>query len=215
MLKKMLKTNEITGEIDPLYWVQKADPLVLMRSVPFTLGELKIMDTYISRINASDDTRRTVIFSKEEYEALMGISCANYRTLSKHTDGLLGKVVTLEMPNKDFLKFVLFTTARYHKDAYGKPVIEITCSEEAKDLFFCVGKYHYFSYALGNVIKLTRKASYLLYLYVLTNRFRGEWEIELDVLRDGILDAMSKIRRSVSGMRISSPAAVLILSTLR
>ena len=182
------KNEEIIGKLDPKYWVQKCDPLVLMRSVPFSLGELKILDTYISRINATDDTRRTVIFTKEEYEELMGLTSANYRALAKHTEGLLGKVVTLEMPDKAFLKFVLFTKAYYHKDEYGKPIIEITCTEEARDLFFCIGKYHYFSYALENVINLTRKASYLLYLHILTNRFRGEWELSLEELRDEVLD---------------------------
>ena len=182
------KNKEITGNLDPKHWVQKSDPLVLMRSVPFSLGELKILDTYISRINATDDTRRTVIFTKEEYEELMGINCANYRALQKHTKGLLGKVVELQMPNKDYLQFVLFTKAYYHKDEYGKPIIEITCTEEAKDLFFCIGKYHYFKYALENVINLTHKASYLLYLHILTNRYRGEWEIKLEELRDKVLD---------------------------
>ena len=182
------KNKEITGNLDPKHWVQKSDPLVLMRSVPFTLGELKILDTYISRINAADDTRRTVIFTKEEYEELMGITCANYRALQKHTKGMLGKVVELQMPNKDYLQFVLFTKAYYHKDEYGKPIIEITCTEEAKDLFFCINKYHYFKYALENVINLTHKASYLLYLHILTNRYRGEWEIKLEELRDKVLD---------------------------
>lgn len=199
------KKKEIKGKLDPKYWVQKSDPLVLMRSVPFTLGELKILDTYISRINASDSTRRTVIFTKDEYEKLMGITCANYRALQKHTSGMLGKVVTLEMPDKSYLQFVLFTKAYYHKDEYGKPIIELTCSEEAKDLFFCVGKYHYFKYALENVINLTRKSSYLLYLHVLTNRFRGEWTVSLVELRDNVLDckgqesyqAFKEFKRSV------------------
>ena len=182
------ENNEITGKLDPKYWVQKSDPLVLMRSVPFTLGELKILDTYISRINAADDTRRTVIFTKEEYEELMGITCANYRALQKHTKGMLGKVVELQMPNKDYLQFVLFTKAYYHKDEYGKPIIEITCTEEAKDLFFCINKYHYFKYALENIISLTRKASYLLYVYIRANRYRGEWDVSLDELRDTVLD---------------------------
>ena len=95
-----------------------------MRSVPFSLGELKLLDTYISRINAADDTRRTVIFTKEEYEALMlmGLTCVDYRTLKKHTGGMLGKVVTLEMPNKEYVQFVLFEGARYRKDEYGKPI---------------------------------------------------------------------------------------------
>ena len=188
MATKKPKNEEITGNLDPKHWVQKSDPLVLMRSVPFSLGELKILDTYISRINAADDTRRTVIFTKEEYEQLMGLTAANYRALAKHTEGLLGKVVTLEMPDKAFLKFVLFTKAYYHKDEYGKPIIEITCTEEARDLFFCIGKYHYFSYALENVIKLTHKASYLLYVYIRHNRYRGEWDIDLAELRDSVLD---------------------------
>ena len=192
MATKKPKNEEITGNLDPKHWVQKSDPLVLMRSVPFSLGELKILDTYISRINAADDTRRTVIFTKEEYEELMGITCANYRALQKHTKGLLGKVVELQMPNKDYLQFVLFTKSYYHKDEYGKPIIEITCTEEAKDLFFCIGKYRYFKYALENVISLTRKSSYLLYLYIRHNRYRIQWDIDIEELRDSVLDCKGK-----------------------
>lgn len=188
MATKKPKNEEIQGNLDPKYWVQKSDPLVLMRSVPFSLGELKILDTYISRINATDDTRRTVIFTKEEYEELMGLSCVDYRTLQKHTKGVLSKVVELQMPNKDYLQFVLFERAYYHKDEYGKPIIELTCTQLAQDLFFCINKYHYFKYALENVIKLTRKASYLLYVYIRHNRYRGEWDIALDELRDTVLD---------------------------
>lgn len=188
MTKKKQENAIIEGNLDPKYWVEKSDPLVLMRTVPFSLGELKILDTYISRINANDDTRRTVIFTKEEYEQLMGLSCVDYRTLKSNTKGLLGKVVELEMPDKEYLQFVLFEQARYHKDEYGKPVIELTCTTLAKDLFFCIEKYHYFKYALENVISLTRKASYLLYLHILTNRYRCEWEIKLEELRDKVLD---------------------------
>ena len=182
------KNEEIKGNLDQRYWVQKSDPLVLMRSVPFSLGELKVLDTYISRINAADDSRTTVIFTKDEYEELMGISKINAEVLKKHAEGLLGKIVTLEMPDKAFLKFVLFTSAYYHLDDCGVPIIELSCSPQAKDLFFCIGKYHYFKYALENVINLTHKASYLLYLHILTNRYRGEWEIKLEELRDKVLD---------------------------
>lgn len=182
------KNDEIKGNLDPKYLVQKADPLVLMRTVPFSLGELKMLDTYISRINAKDDTHRTVIFTKEEYEELMGLNSVDYRTLEKNAKGLLGKIVTLEMPRRSFFKFVLFSKAYYHLDKNGKPIIEITCTEEARDLFFCIGKYHYFSYALENVIKLTRKSSYLLYLHIRHNRYRGEWEVPVEELRDVILD---------------------------
>lgn len=188
MAIKKPKNAEITGNLDQKYWVQKADPLIAMKSVPFTLGELKILDTYISRINAADDTRRTVIFTKEEYEELMGLSCANPRALQKHIKALLSRVPELYMPDDEYISFVLFEKAYYHKDEYGKPIIELTCTETSKNLFFCIGKYHYFKYALENVINLTRKASYLLYLHILTNRYRGEWELLLNELRDEVLD---------------------------
>ena len=32
------KDEEIKGNLDQKYWVQKSDPLVLMRSVPFSLA---------------------------------------------------------------------------------------------------------------------------------------------------------------------------------
>ena len=92
------------------------------------------------------------------------------------------------MPNKEYLQFVLFEQARYRKDEYGKPIVELTCTATAKDLFFCINKYHYFKYALENVIRLTRKSSYLLFLYIMANRFRADWKIELDELRDNVLD---------------------------
>ena len=182
------KKEEIAGNLNPKHWVQKSDPLVMMRSIPFTLGELKILDTYISRINAADDTRRTVIFTKDEYEELMGLTCANPRALNKHIKALLSRVPELYLPDDGYLPFVLFEAAYYHKDKYGKPIIELTCTETSRELFFCIGKYHYFSYALENIIKLTRKASYLLYLYIRINRYRGEWDIDLDELRDSVLD---------------------------
>lgn len=195
--QKKAETTDIVGGLDSKYWVQKSDPLIMMRSVPFSLGELKILDTYISRINAGDDSRRTVIFTKEEYEKLMGITCANPRSLAKHTKSLLGKVVELLMPNEEYLQFVLFEQAIYRKDDYGRPVVELTCTSTAKDLFFCIGKCHYFKYALENVINLKKKASYLLYLYILTNRFRKEWEVDLPTLRDDILDCKEQVSYKV------------------
>lgn len=188
MPKKKAVSTELVSNLDARHWVQKSDPLVMMRSVPFTLGELKILDTYISRINASDDTRRTVVFTKEEYEELMGLTCADPRALCKHIKALLSRVPELYLPDDGYIPFVLFEKAFYHKDEYGKPIIELTCTETSKDLFFCIGKYHYFSYELENIIKLNRKSSYLLYLYIRTNRYRSSWEIDLDELRDSVLD---------------------------
>ena len=205
MSKKKNESTALTGCIKPSNWVQKADPLILMRSVPFTLNELKILDTYISRINAGDDTQHTVIFTKAEYEKLMGLTSADRQALRKNTKNMLTKVVELLMPNDEYKQFLLFEEAEYCKNEYGEPVIKLTCTNRAKEIFFCIGKYHYFKYALENIIRLTHKSSYLLYIYIVANRFREEWTVELDELRDTVLDckgqgsylAFKEFKRSV------------------
>jgi len=168
--------------------VEKSRPLLLMKSVPFELGELKVLDTYISRINSENPNIRTVIFSKEEYEELIGVKSIDWRTLAKHTRGLLGKIVELEMKPREYMQFVLFTKAHYHLDEQGLAAVELTCSEEAQRLFFGIKEIGYLKYQLANVLSLTSKYSYLLYLYLKDNVFRECWKVSVEELRDKKLD---------------------------
>ena len=193
MMKKNEKEkNELIGKLDDKNWVQKSKPLVMMKEVSFSLGEFKILDTYISRINAADDSRRTVTFTKSEYEELMGISYANYRTLRKYTASLLRKIVTLQYEDGRCRQVVLFEEAFYDLDEYGRPIIQLTCTTRAKELFFCIGQFQYIQYALKNIIHLHRKASYFLYLYIISNRYRSCWDVELQHLRDDVMHCSNR-----------------------
>lgn len=185
MPKKSEKT-ELVSKLKPESWVEKSDPLLIMKDIPFSLGELKLLDIYLSRINAADPQQRTVIFTKEEYEKLMGFKNADGRTLDRNTDKLLTKTVKLKV-GEYFDKYVLFERASY-KELDGKKVVTIKCTESAQDFFFCLQKYHYNSYELRNVLGLSSIHSYLLYLHVRTNRYRGTWTVSLQQLRDEILD---------------------------
>ncbi len=185
MEKKNEKT-ELVSNIKPESWVEKSDPLLIMKDIPFSLGELKLLDIYLSRINAANPQQRTVIFTKEEYEKLMGFKNADGRTLDRNTDKLLTKTVKLKV-GEYFDKYVLFERASY-KELDGKKVVTIKCTESAQDFFFCLQKYHYSSYELRNVLGLSSIHSYLLYLHVRTNRYRGTWTVSLQQLRDEILD---------------------------
>ena len=191
-VKEVSEVEIIQGALSPQYWVQKSDPLAMIKDVPFSLSELKMMDTYISRINIADDSKRTVIFTKEQYEELMGISFANIKSLEKSTRGMLGKVATLRMPDEQYMQFVLFEQAQYYKDENGKPVVELTCSQTAKNLFFCLEKFHHFKYALENIIRLNKKSSYLLYSYLVRNRYKKHWSIELNELRDDVFSCKNE-----------------------
>lgn len=185
-MAKSKERNELVSNIKPESWVEKSDPLLIMKDIPFSLGELKLLDIYLSRINAAEPQQRTVVFTKEEYEKLMGFKNADGRTLDRNTDKLLTKTVKLKV-GEYFDKYVLFERASY-KEVDGKKVVTIKCTESAQDFFFCLQKYHYNSYELRNVLGLSSIHSYLLYLHVRSNRYRGTWTVSLQQLRDEILD---------------------------
>lgn len=182
----MAKERTLTGNLQDINVVQKARPLSLIRSVPFSFGELKILDTYLSRIDSHDSDHRTVTFTKAEYEELMGIGKTNLATFRKYTKGMLGKVVDVPMP-EGYLQFVLFTKAECKKDEYGVPTVTLTCTEEAKRLFFGIEQLGYVRYELRFALALKKQSSYWLYLEILRERYRIEWTVPLEKLRDDIL----------------------------
>ncbi len=185
--KEDIELAVLDGNLKDSYLVQKSEPLLLMRTVPFELGELKILDTYIARINSHYENCCTVTFTKAEYEQLMGIGKTNIATLKKYTAKLLGKVVEVPMPT-GYMQFVLFTCAKCELNEYGERIIELSCSEQAKQLFFGIEQLGYLQYELKNILSLTSKYSFLLYLYLRKERYRSDWVISLDELREQRLD---------------------------
>lgn len=183
----MPENKALAGNLQETHLVQKSEPLLLMRTVPFDLGELKILDTYLSRINSHDSNNRTVTFTKAEYEQLMGLEKCNLNSLKKYTKSMLGKVVELPMAD-GYTQFTLFTKAVCKLDNYGQRMIELSCSEDAKKVFFNIEKLGYLQYELKNILSLSSKYSFLLYLYLRKERYRADWTIDLKELRDEKFD---------------------------
>lgn len=185
MPKKRAENNVLTGNLKDSYIVQKSEPLLLMRTVPFELGELKILDTYLARINSHDEKGNTVVFTKAEYEQLMGLQEVSTKALRKYTDKMMGKIVELPIPDDPdgYNRFILFSKSKCMLNEYGQRIVTLTCTEEAKQIFFNIEALGYLRYELKNVLRLTSKHSYLLYLYLRKERYRGIWEIELDELK--------------------------------
>lgn len=186
--------NVITSRLSEAHIVEKSRPLMLMKEVPFGLGELKVLDTYLSRINARDPNATTVRFSKEEYEDLMGIERMHPERLAKYVDSIMGKVVTV--PDNTCVggwrKYTLFTYSECYQDAEtGQWWINLSCSPNAKDLFFNIDSIGYIRYQLKNILPLTSKYSVLLYIYLLDNRFRSSWNITVKELREVIFRCSS------------------------
>ena len=64
---KERRTNMKNAILDKNNVVSRSNRLLHMKYNPFNLNTLKILDTFLSRINPLDETVRTVAFSKKEY----------------------------------------------------------------------------------------------------------------------------------------------------
>lgn len=169
--------------------IEKSKALLLMKEVPFNLCELKVLETYLSKINARDDTQRTVTFSKKEYEKLMEISEVKSTALKKYVESLQGKIIYLPDEDKkgEWKMYTLFSLSQCYKDeTSGEWLIDLTCSVEAKKIFFNLENTGYIRYQLRNVINLTKRYSYFLYMYLVNNKYQKKWKVDLETLRNAL-----------------------------
>lgn len=194
MSKKTVSKPPLVGNLDDDYIVEKSRPLMLMREVPFSLGELKVLDTYLSRINARDPEATTVRFSKDEYEHLMDIERMRPERLQKYVESIMQKTISVPDENArgGWKIYTLFEYAECSQDENEQWWIDLTCTPMAKKLFFNLDKIGYVRYQLSNVLPLVSKHSVLLYLYLLDNRFRREWTVSLDELREKVFRCNTK-----------------------
>ena len=181
MSKKMTIT-QACGSCN--YLVQKSNPLQSLSETKMTLAEFKILDAYLSKIDSHNPEKREVVFDKGELENLLDVVRITNTDLAHRIDNLF-KVVTIrdpEKPNK-FTKIALCSYARCRQDDDGQWEIKLACSPEAMEYIFNIESIGYLRYRLKNVVNLTSRYSYLLFLYLESNRFRGTWTIQLDDLK--------------------------------
>ena len=173
----------LEGNLSTNYLVQKSVPLLMMRNDPFSFGELKILDTYLARINSRDFKSRRVTFTKAEYEKLIGVSDIRVDQLKKYTDGVQSKIVEVKYSDNKFKRITLFCETEFEKNEFGEWTITLECSLQAKKYIFNPEKVGYIKYLLKYSINMKSKHSFQLYGYLLFNRFRSSWSESLDVLK--------------------------------
>lgn len=178
--------SQITDCLSTDNVVQKSRPLQSLWRANLGLGELKVLDVYLSRIDSHNPNKRKVVFSKDEFESLLGVQRVHPKALEKYTDVLMDQKVRLEDERYagGFHKVVLFCESGcYYDEKQGKWMVEMSCSPEAMEYVFNIETLGYLRYKLKNILQLTSKYSYFMFLYLTQNAFRREWEISLDDLR--------------------------------
>lgn len=183
MAKKKIEPIESLGNTDKLT-VQKSKPLFALWQSELTLAEFKILDTYLGRINSHDDEHRTVKFEKGELEELLGVKQLKPQVLD---DRLKHLMTTVRIPDEDskrgFTRISLFEKAHAEQDDYGVWEAELTCTESAKKYIFDVENITYLRYKLKNIINIKSRYTYIMFLYLWENKYRGTWEIDLSELK--------------------------------
>lgn len=164
--------------------VQKSSPLLSLWRSSLTLAEFKILDAYLARIDSHDPGQRWVQFSKGELEDLLAVSRIHISDLKMHMKHLM---TTVEVEDADersgFHEVALFEEAVCRQDEHGRWQIDLQCTAAAMKYVFNIDNLGYLRYKLRSIIALSSRYSYLLFLYLERNRFRGDWAVPVDALR--------------------------------
>lgn len=176
---------EGTGNSPEKAYIQKARPLQSLSETDLTLPELKILDAYLARINSHNPDKRTVKLEKGELERYLGVSRILKDDLNKRLRHLFQVIeVKDETKRKGFKLINLFEEADAEQDENGLWQVTLTCTPSAREYVFNIDNIGYLRYRLKNIIYLTSRYSYILFLYLVDNRFRKSWTINLVELRD-------------------------------
>ncbi len=170
--------------LDERYIVEKSKALVWAQFQDYSPGELKILDTYLSRIDPRKPESSLVTFTKKEYAELMGLD-SDIRTeqLKSYTGGLLSNVVTIDLPEKGYVQYPLFSEAKcYLDEKSGQVTIEVDCNQKLKPAFFDIARNGYVRYQLKNIISL--KSQYSVRLYPKLKDRPFGWKVSVAELRE-------------------------------
>lgn len=163
--------------------VQKSRPLTALWQSDLSLAEFKILDAYLARINSKKPDQRTVELPKGELESALGVKRINREDLKQRL-AHLSQTIDLEPGSKKKIHQVtLFEEAQAEQDENGIWQIKLTCTSAAMKYFFNVEKLGYLRYKLRCITSLTSRYTYILFIYLESNRFRESWEIELEELK--------------------------------
>ena len=183
--KKKADVSPLVGNLKDTYEVQKSNPLFSLWKSDLTLQEFKILDTYLSRIDSHNPEKRCVRFEKGEMESILGVTKINQKDLEERLKHLMGYIVELKDSNKKkgFALIVLFEKALCEKDENEQWQIDLECTQSAMEYFFNIEDIGYLRYKLRNVIALTSRYSYIMFMYIESNRYRKSWEVSVEELK--------------------------------
>lgn len=186
MARKKIEPIETLGKDNDNLEVQKSRPLFALWRSNLSLAEFKILDTYLSRIDSHNPERRTVIFEKGEIEEALGVTQIKTKDLKQRLTHLMGNVVEVkdESVKKGFKLISLFEEAEAEQDDdSGLWIIKLECTQKAMKYFFNIENLGYLRYKLRCITSITSRYTYIMFMYLESNRYRKSWQVDLEDLK--------------------------------
>lgn len=174
------------GKDDSKLLVQKSRPLFALWQSNITLPEFKILDIYLARIDSRKPDQRVVVFERGEMERILGVTKISAPLLKQRLKHLMSQVV--EIPDADeqegFRLVTLFEEAEAMPDENGVWQIKLECTKKAMKYIFNIEQLGYFRYKLRCITSISSRYSYIMFIYLESNRTRHlSWEVGLDELK--------------------------------
>lgn len=166
--------------------IEKSKSLVWAKFGQTSLGELRLVEAYLSRINPREKNSTLVSFSVSEYSELLGIDIKTEK-IKAATEHLMSHKITIQIPDKqdEWEKYVLFTYANCKVDKEtGQYIISIRCNNELEPVFFEIAENGYIKYAIQNTLRMKHKFSILLYSILKDRAYNGFWEVSIQDFRE-------------------------------
>ena len=184
--------------------IQRSRPLQMLIGCGFNLIEYKFIDIFLSRIDSHHPERKTVIFSKDDLDALLGDDIYTESDIEKIMMDLSQKSVIF--PDFEFVEvkdsrcsigvkkkavihwdkpvyLSIFEKIMPDYDRSGIFRITLQCTESFAQYVFHIDTLGYIKYQLNDIIALRSVYAYALFIYIESNRYRGQWEVTVDQLR--------------------------------
>ena len=147
--------------------IHKSNLLTYLSESDITLAEFKILDAYLAYINTQNIDSRYVTFKKKELEELLGEHRINQYDLEERLNHLFCAITIRDEQTKNkFIKIGLMSKAEVVLDDDGTWNITLACTKEAIEYFFTPQKIGSFKYQLHNIVNLTSRYSYLMFLHL-------------------------------------------------
>ena len=184
MARKKIGPITSLGNEDRLT-VQKSLPLFALWRSDLTLTEFKILDIYLSRIDSRKPEKRAVVFEKGELEKILEVTKISEQNLKTRLKHLMGNVVEIpdDSDENGFMLVTLFEEAIAEQDKFGQWQVKLACTQKAMKYFFNIENLGYLRYKLRCITSLTSRYTYIMFIYLESNRYRKSWDISFDELK--------------------------------